>query len=84
MKRLNFKTLKGMESRVKYQIKFQDRFAAMDNLDVTVHINRVSESIRQNIKHLPIYKHTCVCVYVWEGFVMSGCLVIMYTLNLFG
>jgi hypothetical protein len=40
-----------MEARGKYQIKFQDTFAAMDNLDVSVDINMVSESIRQNIKH---------------------------------
>jgi hypothetical protein len=38
MKILNFKTLKHMEGREKYQIKFQDRFTAMDNLALTVDI----------------------------------------------
>jgi len=51
MKRLNFKRLKDMEVREQNQIKFQNRFAAMDSVDVSVDINSVSESIRQNIKH---------------------------------
>jgi lipopolysaccharide assembly outer membrane protein LptD (OstA) len=46
MKRLNSKSLKGMETREQYQIKFRDRFAAMNNLDVSVDLNRVSENIK--------------------------------------
>jgi hypothetical protein len=46
MKRLNSKSLKDMETREKYQIKFRDTYAAMDNINVSVGLNRVFENIR--------------------------------------
>jgi len=47
MKRVNLKKLNDVEVKEQYQVKISNRFAALENLDDDVDINRAWESIRK-------------------------------------
>jgi hypothetical protein len=47
---LNLKKLDEVEGKKQYQVEISDRFAALENLDDDADINRVWETIRENIK----------------------------------
>jgi hypothetical protein len=48
--RFNLKNLSELEIRKPFQLKISDRFAALENLNVSQHINRAWENIKENIK----------------------------------
>jgi hypothetical protein len=48
--RFNLKKLSELEVRKQYQLKISDRFAALENLNVSEDINRTWENIKENIK----------------------------------
>jgi hypothetical protein len=49
MDRLNLKKLNEVEGKEQYRVEISNRFAALENLDTEVDINRAWETIRQNI-----------------------------------
>jgi hypothetical protein len=49
MERFNLKTLNEVEGTGQYRVDISNRFAALENLDTEVDINRVWEAIRENI-----------------------------------
>jgi hypothetical protein len=53
MERLNLKRLNDVQVKGQYHFKISYRFAALENLDDNVDINRTWESIRENIKIQP-------------------------------
>jgi hypothetical protein len=50
MERFNLKKLNEVEGKEQYRVEISDRFAALENLDTDVDINRAWGTIRQNIK----------------------------------
>jgi hypothetical protein len=48
--RLNLKKLNEAEGKEQYQAEISSRFAALENLDAEVDINRAWETITENIK----------------------------------
>jgi hypothetical protein len=48
MDRFNFKKLNEGDSTEQYHVEISNRFAALENLDVRVNINRAWNSIREN------------------------------------
>jgi uncharacterized FlaG/YvyC family protein len=48
--RFNLKKLSELEVRKQYQHKISNRFAALENLNVSEDINRALENIKENIK----------------------------------
>jgi hypothetical protein len=50
MERFNLKKLKEVQGKEKYQVEITNSFAALENLDTEVDINRTWETIRENIK----------------------------------
>jgi hypothetical protein len=50
MERFNLKKLKEVEDEEQYGVEISNRFAALENLDDEVDINRAWETVRQNIK----------------------------------
>jgi DNA anti-recombination protein RmuC len=48
--RFNLKKLSELEARKQYQLKISNRFAALENLNVSEDINRAWENIKENIK----------------------------------
>jgi uncharacterized protein YPO0396 len=48
--RFNLKKLSELKVRKQYQLKISDRFAALENLNVSEDINRAWEDIKENIK----------------------------------
>jgi hypothetical protein len=50
MERFNLKRLKEVEVKEQYRVEISYRFAALEELDTEVDINRVWETIRENIK----------------------------------
>jgi hypothetical protein len=50
MERFNLKKLDEVEGKKQYRVKISNRFAALENLDNDVDINRAWETIRENIK----------------------------------
>jgi hypothetical protein len=48
--RFNLKKLNQLEVKKQYQIKISNRFAALENLNVTEDINRAWENIKESIK----------------------------------
>jgi hypothetical protein len=50
MERFNLKKLNRVEGKEQYHVEISDRFAALENFDTDVDINRAWESIRDNIK----------------------------------
>jgi hypothetical protein len=50
MERFNLKKLNKVEGKERYLIKVSNRFAALEDLDAEVEINRARETIRENIK----------------------------------
>jgi hypothetical protein len=48
--RFNLKKLSELEVRKQYQIKISERFAALENLNVSEDINRAWENIKESIK----------------------------------
>jgi glycine betaine/choline ABC-type transport system substrate-binding protein len=48
--RFNLKKLSELEVRNQYQIKISNRFAALENLNVSQDINRAWENIKESIK----------------------------------
>jgi hypothetical protein len=53
VERFNLKKLRELEVRKEYHIKISNRFAALENLNVSEDINRASENIKENIKITP-------------------------------
>jgi hypothetical protein len=49
-KRFNLKTLSELDVRKQYQTKLSNRFAALENLNVSEDINRAWENIKENIR----------------------------------
>jgi hypothetical protein len=50
MERFNLKKLNEVEGKEQYRVEILNRFAALENLDAEVDINRAWETIRENIK----------------------------------
>jgi hypothetical protein len=50
MERFNLKKLNEVEGEEQYRVEISNRFAALENLDTEVDINKVWETIRENIK----------------------------------
>jgi hypothetical protein len=50
MERFNLKKLNEVEGRQEYCTEISNRFAALENSDAEVDINRACETVRQNIK----------------------------------
>jgi hypothetical protein len=48
--RFNLKKLSELEVRKQYQLKISNKFAALENLEVSEDINRTWENIKENIK----------------------------------
>jgi hypothetical protein len=48
--RFNLKKLNDVDGKEQYRVEISNRFAALENLDSEVDINRASETIRENIK----------------------------------
>jgi hypothetical protein len=48
--RVNLKKLSELEVRKQYQIKISNRFAALENLNISEDINRAWENIKEDIK----------------------------------
>jgi hypothetical protein len=53
MERVNLKKLNEVEGKEQYRVEDSNRFAALENLDTEVDINRVQETIRENLKFQP-------------------------------
>jgi hypothetical protein len=45
MERFNLKKLNEVEGKAQYRVEISNRFAALDNLDTEVDINRTSRNI---------------------------------------
>jgi hypothetical protein len=54
MKKFNVKKLKEAEDKEQYRVEISNRFAALENLETGVDINRNWETVRENIKILAI------------------------------
>jgi hypothetical protein len=50
LERFSIKELNEVEGKEQYRVEISNRFAALENLDTEVHINRAWETNRQNIK----------------------------------
>jgi hypothetical protein len=50
MERFNLKKLNEVEGKKQYRVEISNRFAALENLDTEVDINKAWETIRENIK----------------------------------
>jgi hypothetical protein len=50
MERFNLKKLNDVKGKGGYRVEISNRFAALENLDTDVNINRAWETIRENIK----------------------------------
>jgi hypothetical protein len=50
MERFNHKKLNEVEGKEQYRVDISNRFAALENLDTEVDINRAGETIIENIK----------------------------------
>jgi hypothetical protein len=48
--RFNLKKLSELQGRKQHQLKISNRFAALENLNVSGDINRAWENIKENIK----------------------------------
>jgi hypothetical protein len=49
IKRFNLKKLNEVEGKEQYRVEISNRFAALENLDPKVDINKSQETIRENI-----------------------------------
>jgi hypothetical protein len=58
MERFNLKKLDVVEGKKQYRVEISNRFAALENLDDDVDINRAWETIRENIR---ISAKVCLC-----------------------
>jgi hypothetical protein len=50
LERFNLKKPNEVEGKEQYRVEIPNRFAALENLDTEVHINRAWETNSQNIK----------------------------------
>jgi hypothetical protein len=50
MERFNLEKLNDVEGKGQYSVEVSNRFAALEDLDTEVEINRARETIRENIK----------------------------------
>jgi hypothetical protein len=50
MERFNLKKLNELEGKEKYHVEISNRFAALENIDTEVDVNKAWETIRENIK----------------------------------
>jgi hypothetical protein len=50
MEKFSLKELNEVESKEQYQVEISNRFAALEELDTEVDINRAWETIRKSIK----------------------------------
>jgi hypothetical protein len=48
--RFNLRKLSELEVRKQYQLKISNRFATLENLNISEYINRTWENIKENIK----------------------------------
>jgi hypothetical protein len=48
--KLNLKKLNEVEGKEQYRVEISNRFAALENLDAEMDINRALETVKQNIK----------------------------------
>jgi hypothetical protein len=48
--RFNLKKLSELQVRKQYQLKISNRFAALENVNFSEHINRAWKNIKENIK----------------------------------
>jgi phosphomevalonate kinase len=48
----NLKKLKEVEGKERYHIEISNRFAALENLDSEMDVNKAWETIRENIKKI--------------------------------
>ncbi|PNF22162.1 hypothetical protein B7P43_G05764 [Cryptotermes secundus] len=55
MERFNLKKLNEVEGKEQYCVEISNRFAALENLDTEVDVNKTSENIRENIKESLAY-----------------------------
>jgi hypothetical protein len=53
MQRFDLRKLNDVEVKEQYRVKITSRFAAVENFDDTVDMNRAWENIRENIKLQP-------------------------------
>jgi hypothetical protein len=53
MNMLNLKELNEVECKEQYRVEISNRLAALENLDDNVDINRVWETVTENIKFQP-------------------------------
>jgi hypothetical protein len=50
MERFNLKKLNEVEGKEQYRVEISNRFAALENLDTEVDVNKAWETIKENIK----------------------------------
>jgi hypothetical protein len=50
MERFNLKKLNKVEAKERYRLEISNRFAALENLDTEVDINKAWETVRENVK----------------------------------
>jgi hypothetical protein len=50
MQRFNLKKLNEVEGKEQYRVENSNRFAALENLDAELDINRAWETIRDNVR----------------------------------
>jgi hypothetical protein len=50
VERFSLKELSEVEGKERYRVEISNRFAALDNLDTEMDVNKVWETIRENIK----------------------------------
>jgi hypothetical protein len=50
MERFNLKKLNDVEGKEQYHVKISKKFAALENLDTKLDVNRVWETITENVK----------------------------------
>jgi hypothetical protein len=50
MERFNLKKLKEVEGKVQYRVEISNRFAALENLDTELDVNKAWKTITENIK----------------------------------
>jgi hypothetical protein len=50
MERFSLKKLNKVEGKEQYHVEISNRFAALENLDAEMDVNKAWETIRENIK----------------------------------
>jgi phosphomevalonate kinase len=50
MEKFNLKKLNEVKSKKRHRVEISNRFAALENLDTEVDVNKASETIKENIR----------------------------------